>query len=282
MLRRRPKREEQMRKTRKLRFSAATAFMALFAALLLAPAGGQASAQDGGEKAAPQGGDEAASAQSGGGKAPPCALSLKGGKLLINGEESGAEVKGVESRVKGPVRFYSAYENEPGDGVGFFSESGGCLASLPLESALGLQGLQFSPGEEFLLMQFGSEMRPDATYKLLDGGSFNEIAEIAGIAGSAVWIDGGRFVLTRIDGVREGAGGEVQPLIFKTSVVLCEAPRLTYSAICSADALTSCWLDQAGESSAFIRKETVASEGDWGDEEKATTSNVYVGIPPAE
>ena len=121
-----------------------------------------------------------------------------------------AVINEVPSGVEGQIRYWSAFGERAGTagenetGVWFFSKDGACVTFLPLESEYECQGIIFSPDGEKFLLESGSDMRPDMTYVLYKLPSMEKKTEIPGIRGDAVWIDPMRFVMSRIDDMREG------------------------------------------------------------------------------
>ncbi len=217
-------------------------------------------------------------------------FSLKDGRLFMGEESVEAEVNEVPPEIEGPVRFWSAVgaddsglvrENETG--VRFFAEDGAFLAFLPLESADECQDIIFSPDGTFFLLMSGSGIRADMTYILYDPETMEKKIEISGTRGSAEWIDVGRFVMTRIDDVRETESGNFSMAALRLSAVMYDTVAEELVVLKEGTATKNYWCgglaDDGG--SLIISEDSVASEKDWGDEEKITTREIKIEIPAA-
>ena len=210
---------------------------------------------------------------------------------MYKGEERvEAEVHDVPPEIEGNARFWSvvaedesspAAENETG--VWFFAEDGAFLTFLPLESAEECQDITFIPDGSFFLLMSGSGIRADMTYILYETETMEEKIEIPGVRGSASWIDAGRFVMTRIDDVRETESGAFSMATLRLSAVMYDTVAEEAFVLKEATATKNYWCgglaDDGG--SILIREDSVKSEKDWSDEEKITTREIKIEIPPA-
>ena len=68
-------------------------------------------------------------------------FSLKDGRFHVGEAEVDIEVNEVPDGVKGPLRFWSVFQDDEEIGVWFFSEGCECLAFLPLESEFECRGM---------------------------------------------------------------------------------------------------------------------------------------------
>ena len=218
------------------------------------------------------------------------AFSLKGRRLYKGEESVEAEVHDVPPEIDGRVRFWSAVgadesspvaENETG--VLFFAEDGAPLAFLPLESAEECQDIMFSPDGSFFLLVSGSGIRADMTYILYETETMEGKIEIPGARESAAWIDAGRFVMTRIDDVRETESGTFSMAALRLSAVLYDTVAEELVVLKEATATKNYWFGGVadGGASLVLREDSVTSEKDWGDEEKITTREMKMEVPPA-
>jgi hypothetical protein len=214
------------------------------------------------------------------------AFSLKDGRLFRDGEIVEAEVNEVPAEIEGPVRFWSAVgADESGNetGVRFFAEDGAFLAFLPLESADECRGIMFSPDGSFFLLMSGSGVRADMTYILYEAETMEAKIEIPGVRESAAWIDAGRFVMTRIDDVRETESGTFSMAALRLSAVMYDTVAEELAVLKEATATKNYWCGGLADDGAsiVISEDSVTSEKDWGDEEKITTREIKIEIPAA-
>ncbi len=215
---------------------------------------------------------------------------LKDGRLFRGEEIVEAEVNGVPPEIEGPVRFWSAVgADESGPvaedetGVLFFAEDGAFLAFLPLESADECRDILFSPDGSFFLLMSGSGVRADMTYILYETETMEGKIEIPGARESAAWIDAGRFVMTRIDDVRETESGTFTMAALRLSAVMYDTVAEELVVLKEATATKNYWFGGMadGGASLVLREDSVTSGKDWGDEEKITTREMKVEVPPA-
>jgi hypothetical protein len=221
------------------------------------------------------------------------AFSLKGGRVHKGGAELDCEVNEVPRGTEGPVRYWSAFGESAGGsvtedetGVRFFSQDGACLMFVPLESEYECQNVSFSPGGggKNFVIESGSQMRPDITYKVY-GGDAEQTAEFDGIRGEFAWIDQVRFVMTRIDDTRDGDDG-----VFirhrgglRVSVVMYDTAAGEAVVLKEATDTRNFWfVEVIGDGNAVtVTEGSVKSEKDWADEEKIETREIRVEIPAA-
>ena len=215
---------------------------------------------------------------------------LKDGRIFRGEEIVEAEVNGVPPEIEGPVRFWSAVgADESGPvaedetGVLFFAEDGAFLAFLPLESADECRDILFSPDGSFFLLMSGSGVRADMTYILYETETMEKRIEIPGTRGSAAWIDAGRFVMTRIDDVRETESGTFTMAALRLSAVMYDTVAEELVVLKEATAKKNYWCGGVTDDGAslIISEDSVTSEKDWGDEEKIKTRELRIEIPPA-
>ena len=205
-------------------------------------------------------------------------FSLKNGKFHISGAEVPAEVNEVPADVEGPLRVWSAFEGENETGVWFFAENGECLTFLPLESESECQGIVFSPNEERLLLARGSAMRPDLTWELYETGAMEFKEEISGWRENVEWIDPVRFVMTRIDDIREGDNFSQPAYGFRVSVVMYDAAASELTVLKEATDTKNYWITSVGDGVVTVWEDSVKSEKDWGDEDKIEGREITVEI----
>ena len=215
-------------------------------------------------------------------------FSLKNGRVYIDGAELECEVNEVPSDIDGTIRYWSAFGQSTSEavqetGVWFFSSEGACLTFLPLDSEYGCQDIVFSPdGNRFLLVE-GSGVRPDMTYVLFETMKMERKVEIAGVRGNIQWIDHLRFVLTRIDDIRDEGGVFNLAYGWRVSAVLYDDLASEIFVLKGSTNTQNYWFSGITEdgSSVTIREESVRSEADWADEDKIETREIIVEIPPA-
>jgi hypothetical protein len=109
-----------------------------------------------------------------------------------------------------------------------------------------------------------------------------EFKEVEGIIG-AKWVDPVRFVMSRIDGVRESEDGVYSTGLLRCSVVMYDTAASETTVLKEATDTKNYWFDSVTDdgASVVIREVSVKSEKDWGDEEKTETREIAVEIPPA-
>ena len=219
------------------------------------------------------------------------AFTLKDGRVYKGDVALDSNVNEVPPEIGGAVRYWSVVgpsaseavqENETA--VWFFSSEGLSLRHMPLEAEFELQDIDFSPdGERFVLIK-GSPMRPDMFYEVY-GKTAEKIGEIAGIRGGLAWIDSVRFAMTRIDDTREF---EKEPAYgpaygWRTSIVMFDAAAKETIVLREATDTQNFWFKKVIEDGKALsgREDYVASEGDWGDEEKIESRDIRIEIPAA-
>jgi len=218
------------------------------------------------------------------------AFSLKDGRVYKGEERVEAEVHDVSPEIEGSVRFWSVYgadesspvaENETG--VWFFAEDGEFLSFLPLESTGECQDIVFSPDGSYFLLMSGSGVRADMTYILYELETLEQKIEIPGTRGSALWIDVGRFAMTRIDDVRETESGTFSMAALRLSAVMYDTVAEELVVLKEASATKNYWCEGLSEDggSIIILEDSVKSEKDWGNEEKIKTRKIKIEIPAA-
>jgi hypothetical protein len=217
-------------------------------------------------------------------------FTLKDGRVYKEDAEIDARSVGeVPSGVEGPLRYWAAFgpdaskavsENETG--VWFFSGSGEALTFLPLESEYECQGIIFSSDGERFLLESGSGMRPDMTYILYKLPAMEKSAEIAGLRENAVWIDPMRFVMTRIDDIRDGSFANLGYGL-RVSVVMYDSAASETVILKEATDTRNYWLMEVIEDGGALSviEESVKSQDDWGDEGKTEEREIRVEIPAA-
>ena len=209
-------------------------------------------------------------------------FSLKDGRFHIGEMEVDIEVNEVPDDVKGPLRFWSVFENDEEIGVWFFSEGGECLTFLPMESAFECRGIVFSPDGERLLAAKGSPTRPIVTWEMYETGPMERRAEFTGLSEGAGWIDEARFVMTRIDDIREGVAFLNLSYGLRVSVVMHDAAASRTTVLKEAADTKNYWLTSVGDGVVTVWEDSVKSEKDWGDEDKIEGREITVEIPATE
>jgi hypothetical protein len=228
------------------------------------------------------------------GEAPDIgAFALKDGRVYKNDTELDCEANEIPSQVEGPIRFWSAIDDNVSErvseneaGVYFFAADGVCLTFLPLEAAsYSCQNLLFSPdGERFLLME-GSGVRPDMTYILYELPDMEKKTEIGGLREEhPFWIDPMRFVMTRIDdGIREGMSFANLSYGLRLSVVMVDASVSETTVLKGATDTANYTMYEVTDDGNVVTviEESVKSEKDWAVEDQIETREIRVEIPAA-
>ena len=218
------------------------------------------------------------------------AFSLKDGRVYKGEERVEAEVHDVSPEIEGSVRFWSVFEADESNpvaenetGVRFFAEDGEFLSFLPLESTGECQDIVFSPDGSYFLLMSGSGVRADMTYILYELETLEQKIEIPGTRGSALWIDVGRVVMTRIDDVRETESGTFSMAALRLSAVMYDTVAEELVVLKEATATKNYWCEGLSEDggSIIILEDSVKSEKDWGNEEKIKTRKIKVELPAA-
>jgi hypothetical protein len=218
------------------------------------------------------------------------AFSLKGGRVYKGGKEIDCEVNEISPETEGSLRYWSVIGPDKSDavteketGVWFFAEGGAFMTFLPLESEYGCQDVIFSPDESYFLLMDGSGVRPDMFYILYDPKTMKEKVEITGVRGTALWIDVSRFVVTRIDDIREGGRFLNLGYGLCLSAVMYDTVTEETFVLKEATATKNFWCGELTDdgTSLVIREDSVKSEKDWDDEEKIKTREIKIEIPPA-
>ena len=213
--------------------------------------------------------------------------TLKKGIVYLDGEKQQCELKAVAPGIADNIRYWGVFENEGEALVCFFPSNGACLTYLSIESAHACQDIFFSPdGKRFLLME-GSGIRPDVTYVLYEVAEVvtEKKAEISGIRENVQWIDPMRFVMTRIDDIREG--WRVFNLAYgvRLSVVLHDAAAAETIVLKGSTGTQNYWFSKVVKDgkAVTVTEEFVKSEKDWGDEDekKIERREIRVAIPAA-
>jgi hypothetical protein len=121
------------------------------------------------------------------------------------------------------------------------------------------------------------------TYALYKPETMEKKTEIPGMRGTASWIDAGRFVVTRIDDVRETESGIFSTYALRLSAVMYDTAAEETVVLKEATATQNFWCRELTDDGASITvwEDYVESEKDWGDDEKINTREIKVEIPPA-
>jgi hypothetical protein len=218
------------------------------------------------------------------GEAPDIgAFAIKDGRVHKGGTALDCEVNEIPPEVEGPIRFWSVFgtdtseavkENETG--VWFFTEGGGALTFVPLESEYECQGVIFSPGGGSFVLVKGSGARSDMFFEVYGEGT-EKMAEFGGIRGEIEWIDPARFVFTSIGEGTRGDGG------LYLSVSMYDAAAKELTVLKEAAGTRNFALGGVAEdgSAVTVIEQSVKSEKDWADEGKIETREIRVEIPAA-
>jgi hypothetical protein len=172
-------------------------------------------------------------------------------------------------------------ENETG--VWFFTESGGALTFVPLESEYECQGVIFSPGGGSFVLVKGSGARPDMSFEVYGEGT-EKMAEFGGIRGEIEWVDPVRFVFTSIgEDTREGGSFLNLSYGLYLSVSMYDTAAKELTVLKEATATRNFTLGSMTEdgSAVTVVEQSVKSEKDWADEDKIKTREIQVEIPAA-
>jgi hypothetical protein len=218
------------------------------------------------------------------------AFALKDGRVYKEGAELDCEVNEIPSGVEGPIRFWSALgtdtseavrENETG--VWFFTDLGGALTFVPLESEYECQDVIFSPGGGSFVLVKGSGVRPDMFFEVYGEGT-EKTAEFGGIRGEIEWIGPDRFVFTSI-GEDTRDGGRFFNLSYGLylSVSMYDTAAKELTVLKEAAATLNFTLGGVtdGGKAVTVIEQSVKSEEDWADEDKIETREIRVEIPAA-
>ena len=214
----------------------------------------------------------------------PSAFSLKDGRVYKGDVELGGPVDEVPPGTKGPIRYWSIIvpEDEGETGVCFFSGDGAGVTFVPLDSSFSFQTVTFSPDGDCFVLGTGSDVRPDVTFEVYNVGTGEKFAEFPGIRGDVQWIDPVRFVLTRIDDIRQGRylnlGYGLRLSVVMYDVDAREATVLKEATDTQNYSLLSVKGDRSGIS---VMEESVKSEKDWENEDKIETRIIEIAIPAA-
>jgi hypothetical protein len=217
-----------------------------------------------------------------GGAAP--SYSVKNGHVFSKGAELDVEVNEAPEGLDNGIQYWAAIENEdePDEtGVWFFTKDGQVNGFIPLDSAGEYQDLTWSPDGAQLLLTTGSGMRPDVFFTLYAEGMEKKV-EFSGVRGGLEWLGPYRFVLTRIDDVREDEDGVILGYAgFRTSVVLYDTAVDLETVLKEASDTASYALDSIAEDKIVVEETYVASPKDWADEDKIERREIVVEPPPA-
>lgn len=219
------------------------------------------------------------------------AFSLKDGKVYKGDSPLECEVVAIDETIEGPLRYWaflkadasgesdgSVRENEAG--VWFFAESGAALTFLPMENRMDCQALIFSPGGERFLVMGGSGMRPDVGYVLYELPEMEKKAEFGGLREEVAWVDPLRFVMTRIDGIREGESFENLSFGLRLSVVLYDsALGETFVLKGATDTENYSLSEVTDDGNAVVIETSATTEGD--GEDGSEGREIKVAIPAA-
>lgn len=220
-------------------------------------------------------------------------FELKDGRVVHKGNTI-LDCEVYEANTEGPIRYWSVFgqdtpvisgnsavaENETG--VWFFSSGGVCLAFVPLDNENAYQGLVFSPSGENFVLSTGSGVRADMTCEVYGEGA-QKIGELAGLRNSIQWLDGTRFICTRIDDIRENGVFPGLAYGLKFSAVIYDA-AMREEFVLKETTNTQNYLFNsvsADGASILLAEEYVESEKDWSDEGKVKTREIKVDVTAA-
>jgi hypothetical protein len=216
----------------------------------------------------------------------PSAYTLRD-EAIYMGEDlvSDAPVNNVDAgSVKSWVVVIEDDANGPAS-VFFFGEEGQFMGILPIEYASECKDIVFRPDGAFFVLVGGSEIRRDVIFNVYRLDGMEKMAELAGFRDDVTWVDGVRFVFTRIDGIRpydesDGAGGAYE---WRVSVVMYDTAIAEEIVLKEATDKQNFWTDivYADENYMNVREEYVKSKKDWGNEDKKKTRILKVEIPAA-
>ena len=212
------------------------------------------------------------------------------GKELTDVVANKAEISQSADGASSPIYYWAVTDTEVIEGlpaadlgVRFFDKDGAEIFFIPLEVSADCQDVIFSPDGQWLLLMGGSPMRSDkvfALYKFLDP---NRNGEFDSFAGAFVWIDPIRFVYTRIDDTRDLGTADGSGYGLKLSVVLFDTATYDSTVLKEADETHNYYVDGLikNESAVNVTEESVATEKDWGSEDKLQSREIRVEIPAA-
>jgi hypothetical protein len=225
------------------------------------------------------------------GEAPDIsAFALKDGRVYKGGAELDCEVNEIPSEVEGPIRFWSAFGTDASEavrgnetGVWFFTDIGGALTFVPLESEYECQGIIFSPGGGSFVLVRGSGARPDMFFEVYGEGT-EKMAEFGGIRDEIEWIGPDRFVFTSIGEDIRGDGRFLNLSYgLYLSVSMYDTAGKELTVLKEATDTLNFTLGGVTEdgSAVTVIEQSVKSEKDWADEDKIKTREMSVKIPAA-
>jgi hypothetical protein len=108
-------------------------------------------------------------------------------------------------------------------------------------------------------------------------------AELAGVCGSFAWVDGVRFLFTRIDDIREGGSFPGLGYGLRVSAVMYDTAISEEIVLKKATDKQNFWTGKVSSdgTSVTVTEESVKSEKDWSNENKIKKREIKVKIPAA-
>lgn len=224
---------------------------------------------------------------------PPAFSAPQGEYVLKDGEvfRDGVKIEDVHiiPAGDGEVRFWVSLGPDFTDGlvpeeetgVRFFGSEGPALAFLPRDSESETQELAVSPGGDYFVIGLGGA-RFDLNYEIYRYPSMEGMeVELAGIRGSLEWMDEFRFVLTKIDDIREEGrmGGLSYGL--RLSAIIYEIPIEEEVVLNGSTDTKNFYVDGVDKEQRLISitEESVEKVEDWADEEKIKIREFTVEFP---
>ena len=213
-------------------------------------------------------------------------FTVKGGRLLRDGEELACEVFKVRGNAAAAYwcllepDLHGVAEDEAG--LWLFSADGRICGGIHFEAGEARPEITFSPGGCSYVITTGSSSRPDV-FLHVSGRDGEKAMELRGLRDGLMWIDPLRVVYTRIDGPRENGSFAGLGYALKVSVAMYDTAAREETTLKEADARNNFWLTDLTKDAAraVVTEESVKSEGDWDDAEKIGYREIKVDIPAA-
>jgi hypothetical protein len=185
----------------------------------------------------------------------------------------------IQGEEPGPVDFFEE------SGVWFFDAKGAAIAFDPYSfDGRVCKGVVFSPGGKYFLLVkslvYTGRFDTVGLY-LYETESMKPLSEeIASFQDSFAWVDGGRFVMTRLDGTHDPEESDYETYGILASAVMFDAAAGKETVLKRATATKNyriARIDDGG--SLTLAEDSVKSVQDWEDEEKIQTKEIRVKVP---
>lgn len=222
----------------------------------------------------------------------PGGFALEGGRVVRAGAALECEVHRIPDGIDNGIAFWSVVGTRTSEavqkeetGIFFFDAGGKCVAFIPLEYEDEYQGLVWSPDGGRLVLVSGSAVRLDVFFTLFTAASkgMEKGPEFSGLRGELAWLDPHRFVLTRIDDMRDTGSSFFHVTALRLSAVLYDAAAEAETVLMGADDTRSYTFLSLTDDGKGIRitELSVPSPKDWDDLEKITERELTLEVPAA-